>query len=72
MSPLEGFPSTTKSPVPLLGHQRGAIRGNSGLYAGPPVLGREVQPTYLGQPCLLAGEYPGVEGSDGVLCLLPK
>ena len=55
MSPLEGFPPTAKSPVPLPGHQRGEIGENSGLCAGPPLLDREVQPAYPRPTHLLAG-----------------
>ena len=56
MSLPEGFPPTTRSKVPLPGYQRGAVKENSGLCTGPPVLGAEKSnPPTLGQPCLLVG-----------------
>ena len=72
MSLPEEFPPAAKSPVSLLGHLRRAIGDNSGLCAGPPVLGREVQPTYPRPTMPFGGEHPGVEGSDGALHLLPQ
>ena len=71
MSLPEGFPPVAKSKVPLPGYQRGAGGENSGLCTGPPVLGREVQPTYPRPTMPFGGEHPRVEGSDGALCLLP-
>ena len=71
MSLPEEFPLTAKSPVPLLGHQRGAVGENCGLCTGPPVQGREVQPAYPRPTMPFGREHPGVEGSDGALCLLP-
>ena len=72
MSLPEGFPPSAKSPVPLLGHQRGAIGENSGLCAGPPVLGGEVQPAYPRPTMPFGREHPGVEGSGRALHLLPQ
>ena len=72
LSLLEGFPPAAKSPVSLLGHQRGAIGKNSGLCVGPPVLGSKVQPTYPRPTTPFGREHPGAEGSDGALHLLPQ
>ena len=70
MSLPEGFPPTTKSKIPQLGYQREIAGENSGLCTGPPVLVGEVQPTYPGPTMPFGREHPGVEGSDGALCLL--
>ena len=69
MSLLEGFPPTPKSTVLLPEYQRWTVGENSGLCAGPPVLGREVQPTYPSPTTPFGEEHPGAEGSDGAVHL---
>ena len=54
MSPSEGFPLTAGPNVPLPGYQGGTVGEDCSPCKDSTVLGGEVQPPMLGQPCLLA------------------
>ena len=70
MSPLEKFPLTARSNVPMPGYQGGAVGEDCILCLGSAVLGRDVQSTYARSTMPPGKVCPQIEGEDGAVCIL--